>query len=141
MDASTPFAKLRRRKRSEAATLFPPMARLCGWDGKPQTEFNITNQVGVVCDEATRMRLIKLREKMQAERTVPITLPAPQTKLEQASVCMGNGIPAAGEPIEKPGPAFSAPVGAIAPSDASPTYRAWLEHEKAEPEPGSEYEI
>ncbi len=69
-------------------------------------------------------------------------LAAPQTKLEKASVCMGNGIPAAAqELIEKPGPAFSAPVGAIAPSDASPTYRAWLEHEKAEPEPGSEYEI
>jgi hypothetical protein len=44
-------------------------ARIFGWDGKPQTEVNITNQVGVICDEATRMRLIALREKITlAER-------------------------------------------------------------------------
>jgi hypothetical protein len=117
------------------------MARLCGWDGKPQTEVNITNQVGVVCDEATRMRLIELREKLLAERSTLVTPPEPCTKL-QANVRAANSIPAAAqELIEKPGPAFSAPVGAIAPSDASHTYRAWLEHEKAEPEPGSEYEI
>ena len=37
--------------------------------GKPQTQVNIANQVGVVCDEATRQRLIALREKlMLAER-------------------------------------------------------------------------
>jgi hypothetical protein len=116
-------------------------ARIFGWDGKPQTEVTITNQAGVVCDEATRARLIKLREEIQAERPTPVTPPEPCTKL-QANVCAGNRIPAAAqELIEKPGPAFSAPVGAIAPSDSSPTYRAWLEHEKAEPEPGSEYEI
>src|SRR4029453_8160778 len=38
-------------------------ARIFGWDGKPQTEVNITNQVGVICDDATRMRLIAWREK------------------------------------------------------------------------------
>ena len=36
-------------------------ARIFGWDGKPQTEVNIMNQVGVICDEATRMRLIALQ--------------------------------------------------------------------------------
>src|SRR5438874_8724315 len=35
-----------------------------------------------------------------------------------------------------PAPAFSAPAGAIASTDASPTYRAWLEY--CGPEPGSE---
>ncbi len=39
-------------------------ARLYGWDGKPHTEVNITNQVGIVCDEATRARLIELRERI-----------------------------------------------------------------------------
>jgi len=39
-------------------------ARIFGWDGKPQTDVNITNQVGVICDEATRMRLIALRERI-----------------------------------------------------------------------------
>ena len=41
-------------------------ARIFGWDGKPQTEVNITNQVGIVCDEATRARLIALRERLGA---------------------------------------------------------------------------
>jgi hypothetical protein len=49
-------------------------ARIFGWDGKPQTEVNITNQVGVICDEATRMRLIALREKITlAERGFDIS--------------------------------------------------------------------
>jgi len=33
-------------------------AKLFGWDGKPQTEVNITNQMGVVCTEEQRQRLI-----------------------------------------------------------------------------------
>jgi hypothetical protein len=64
-------------------------ARIFGWDGKPQTEVNITNQVGVICDEATRMRLIALREKITlAERgakqrdEAPMSLPEPVAKLQ-----------------------------------------------------------
>ena len=49
-------------------------ARLYGWDGKPHTEVNITNQLGIVCDEATRLRLIELREKLLQERK-PMTFP------------------------------------------------------------------
>jgi hypothetical protein len=118
------------------------MARLCGWDGKPQTEVNITNQVGVVCDEATRMRLIELREKLQAAKPAPMTLPEPGTKL-QANVgtpndnFSGNDVGTDG----RPGSPWSVPAGAKAPSDASPVFRAWLEHEGPEPEPGPEYEI
>jgi hypothetical protein len=42
--------------------LASPRIRLCG--GKPQV--SITNKMGVVCDEATRMRLIKQREELLA---------------------------------------------------------------------------
>src|SRR5262249_22702540 len=44
-------------------------AKLFGWDGKPQAEININNQVGVgiVCTEEQRQRLIELREKLLAE--------------------------------------------------------------------------
>ena len=52
-------------------------ARIFGWEGKPQTEVNITNQVGVICDEATRARLIALRER--------ITLAARAAKQLEAS--------------------------------------------------------
>ena len=41
-------------------------ARMFGWDGKPHTEVNITNQAGIACDEATRARLIALRERLGA---------------------------------------------------------------------------
>ncbi len=41
-------------------------ARIFGWNGNPHTEVNITNQVGIVCDEATRARLIALRERLGA---------------------------------------------------------------------------
>jgi hypothetical protein len=119
------------------------MARLCGWDGKPQTEVNITNQVGVVCDEATRARLIALRERLQAARPAPQwTLPEPGAKL-QANVDAPNGIFASDDaaPDGRPGSPWSMPAGAKAPGDASPVFRAWLEHEGPEPEPGPEYEI
>jgi hypothetical protein len=51
LDVST-VAKLR--------DLASSLDRLCG--GEPQV--SITNQVGIVCDEATRMRLIKQREEL-----------------------------------------------------------------------------
>jgi hypothetical protein len=53
-----------------------------------KTEVSIHNQVGVgiVCDEATRQRLIALRERIQAplpQLSAPVaTLPAPQTQLQ-----------------------------------------------------------
>jgi hypothetical protein len=115
--------------------------KLFGWAGKEQTSVTVNTavQTGIVCDEATRARLIALRAEMGA----PITLPAPETQPQdvqggQAHIPEHNGGAATTEalPVGKPCPAFSAPAGATAPSDASPTYRAWLEHEKAEPEPG-----
>ena len=47
-------------------------ARIFGWDEKPQAQVNINNQVGVICDEATRMRLIKMRESMQAPAMISL---------------------------------------------------------------------
>jgi hypothetical protein len=44
----------------------------------------------MVCDEATRMRLIKLREKIQAERPAPMTLPEPGAKQSNVGVPNGN---------------------------------------------------
>jgi len=46
-------------------------ARIFGWDGKPQTEVNITNQVGLICDEATRQRLIAQRERLLHPQALP----------------------------------------------------------------------
>jgi transposase len=110
-------------------------ARIFGWDGKPQTEVNITNQVGVVCDEATRARIIALREKLLAEQAsrAAITPPEPQTQL-QANVGAANGDPTGVPPDGRPGLPWSMPAGTKAPSDASPVFRSWLEHERAEPE-------
>jgi transposase len=108
-------------------------ARIFGWDGKPQTEINITNQVGVVCDEATRMRLIALRESLLTARPAPTTLPEPGAQL-QANVGATNGDPMGVPPDSRPGLPWSMPAGAKAPSDADPALRAWLEHEGPEPE-------
>jgi hypothetical protein len=110
-------------------------ARIFGWDGKPQTEVNITNQVGVVCDEATRARIIALRERLLAEQAsrAAITPPKPQTQL-QDNVVAANGDPMGVPPDGRPGSPWSMPVGTKAPSDASPVFRAWLEHERPEPE-------
>lgn len=114
-------------------------ARIFGWDEKPQTEVNITNQVGLICDEATRMRLIALREKIM----LPERRPGAITPLERetqpqgsAGLTEGNSKPvSAVDPREMPGATLlSAPAGARATVDASPTYRAWLEHETPEPE-------
>ena len=119
-------------------------ARIFGWEGKPQTEVNITNQVGIVCDEATRERLIALREKITlAERgakqleEAPTSLPEPVAKL-QANLGAPIGNLASDDAAAPDGPCliWSAPAGAKAPSDASPVLRAWLEHE-----PGPEYEL
>ena len=41
-----------------------PDSRLSSRSGAPQTEVNITNQVGIVCDEATRARLTATRERL-----------------------------------------------------------------------------
>lgn len=46
-------------------------ARIFGWDGKPQTEVNVTTQVSLVCDEPTRARLIALREELQRKLNAP----------------------------------------------------------------------
>jgi hypothetical protein len=40
-------------------------ARIFGWKDEPPAEVNITNQVGVVCNEPTRQQLIELFEKRQ----------------------------------------------------------------------------
>jgi hypothetical protein len=114
------------------------MARLCGWDGKPQTEVNITNQVGVVCDEATRAWLIELRKRVLAESQAPITLrepaPTPQDSVGAPNADLASNDAA---PESRLGSPWSMPAGAKAPSDAGPAFRAWLEHEGPEPEPGA----
>jgi hypothetical protein len=63
---------------AELRDLASSLDRLCG--GKPQV--SITNQVGMVCDEATRMRLIKQREELLAKSVAPaaMTLPEPQPR-------------------------------------------------------------
>src|SRR5690349_16851891 len=48
-----------------------------GGHEKPQAQVNITNQAGVVCDNATRARLIKRREGIEVTRPAKITLPEP----------------------------------------------------------------
>jgi hypothetical protein len=52
---------------AELRDLASSLDRLCG--GKPQV--NISNQVGIVLDEATRMRLIKQREELLAKSVAP----------------------------------------------------------------------
>jgi hypothetical protein len=117
---------------AELRDLASALDRLCG--GKPQV--SITNQVGIVCDEATRMRLIKQREELLASvAPAAMTLPEPQAQL-QTNIGAPNGILAANDPKpdSRPGSPWSMPAGAEAPSDASPVLRAWLEHEGPEPE-------
>jgi hypothetical protein len=111
------------------------LARLCGWDDKAQTEVNITNQVGVVCTEEQRQRLIALREELTVTRPAPMTLPEPCTKL-QGDVGAPNSNLAGDDaaPDGRPGSPWSMAAGAQAPGDASPVFRAWLEHEGPEQE-------
>ena len=116
-------------------------AKLFGWDGKPETSINVGVGVGVgvVCDEATRLRLIEMRQKLLAGK--PDNL-APKG-VESRNVETKKIEPKCNDatPDGKPVSLWSVPAGTKATSNDSPGYRAWLEHEKAEPEPGSEYEI
>jgi hypothetical protein len=118
---------------AELRDLASSLDRLCG--GKP--EVSVANQVGIVLDEATRMRLIKQREELLAKSVAPaaMTLPEPQTQL-QTNTGAPNGILARNESKadSRPGSPWSMPAGAKAPSDASPVFRDWLEHERPEPE-------
>jgi hypothetical protein len=89
-------------------------------------EVNTAVQTGIVCDEATRQRLIELREKLQAEMgqktskdKMTALLPEQETKLPPPTEA-GNGI-------------ADAPTNSL--------YEWWSKAEKAEPEPGPEYEI
>jgi hypothetical protein len=119
-------------------------ARIFGWDGKPQTEVNITNQVGIICDEATRQRLIELRERItlnarQKAEALPATMPPPEPVAKlQANVGAPTGNLAGNDAAAPDGPCsiWSAPAATKAPGDASPVLRAWLEHEA-----GPEYDI
>jgi hypothetical protein len=89
-------------------------------------EVNTAVQTGIVCDEATRMRLIKLREELQSSRPEALPgreQPEPVEQAREAEVTDSNG---AATPTPEP---------------ESDLYRWWLTAEKAEPEPGPEYEI
>jgi hypothetical protein len=96
-------------------------------------------QVGLVCDEETRQRLIALRERITlADRRVKVeALPEPVVKL-QANVDAPIDNFAGNDAAAPDGPCsiWSAPAGTKAPSDASPVLPAWLEHE-----PGPEFEL
>ena len=100
-------------------------------------EVNTAVQTPVVFTEEERMRLIAQRERLLAEErarheekterqqppigTAPMTLPEPGA---------GDDAPT----HSRPGSPWSMPAGAEAPSDASPVFQAWLEHEGPEPE-------
>jgi hypothetical protein len=97
------------------------------------------------------MRLIAQRERLLAEEearhkektereqaaiaTAPMDLPEPGAKL-QTNIGVPSGIVAGNDspPDSRPGSPWSMPAGAEVPSDASPVLRAWLEHERPEPE-------
>jgi hypothetical protein len=64
----------------------------------------------------------KIRGEQPAIATAPMTLPESGTNLQTAASA------------SRPGSPWSMPAGAEAPSDASPVLRAWLEHERPEPE-------
>jgi hypothetical protein len=63
----------------------------------------------------------KLRGEQPPIATAPMTLPEPGA---------GNDP----KPDSRPGSPWSMPAGAKAPIDASPVFKAWLEHEAPEPE-------
>jgi hypothetical protein len=77
----------------------------------------------------------KLRGEQPPIATAPMTLPEPGAKL-QTNIGVPNGILAGNDPKpdSRPGSPWSIPAGAEAPSDASPVFQAWLEHEGPEPE-------
>jgi hypothetical protein len=107
--------------------------KLFGWNNKPPAKVNVGVAVGLVCTEEQRMRLIALREKLQAPlpaQPAPIPLPEP-CRESQVGAPDGNSATS----HEMPGShLWNAPAGAQAPSNADPAYRAWLEYEKPEPE-------
>jgi hypothetical protein len=76
-----------------------------------------------------------LREKLLAEQASRAchNPPKPQTHL-QANVGAANGDPTDVPPDGRPGSPWGMPVGTKAAGDASPVFRAWLEHEGPEPE-------
>jgi hypothetical protein len=103
-------------------------ARLFGWDGSPLAPVTVNADKAqvLVCDEATRMKLIKLREELQGSRPEALPgseQPEPVKQTREAEVADSNGTPTA------------------TPEPQSDLYRWWLTAEKAEPEPGPEYEI
>jgi transposase len=100
-------------------------ARLFGWDGSPvaPVTVNTTVQTGIVCDEATRKRIIELREqigapipqnvlephkeKVQAATPPPMlpaptSLPAPQTQIPGAHGAERCTVETKHEPIPSP---------------------------------------
>jgi putative ATPase subunit gpP of terminase len=100
-------------------------ARLFGWDGSPvaPVTVNTTVQTGIVCDEATRKRIIELREqigapipqnalephkeKVQAATPpqmlpAPTSLPAPQTQIQGAHGAEKCTVETKHEPIPSP---------------------------------------
>jgi hypothetical protein len=118
---------------------------------KTSVEVNTAVQTPPACTEEDRMRLIAQRERSLAEErarheektergqpsiaTVPMALPEPGAKL-QTNIGAPNGILAGNDPKpdSRPGSPWSMPARAKAPSDASPVFQAWLEHEGPEPE-------
>jgi hypothetical protein len=96
-------------------------------DGLPIKSACITAGIGV-------STLSDWREKYPEQRP-PLTLPEPGAKL-QTNIGVPNGIFAGNDtpPDSRPGSPWSMPARAKAPSDASPVFQAWLEHERPEPE-------
>jgi hypothetical protein len=93
-----------------------------------------------VSDEAMRARLIKLREKrlqIEAGRE-HLALDEPNES-PQSNVGVPNANSSGNDaaPESRPGSPWTIPAGAKAPIGASPAFRAWLEHEGPEPEPGA----
>ena len=85
----------------------------------------VGNQVAVVCDEATRERLIALREKITLADRRSKTQPEPVEKL-QANLGAPIGNLAGNDAAAPDGPCsiWSAPAGTTPPGDASPVLRA-----------------
>jgi hypothetical protein len=78
----------------------------------------------------------KLRgEQAPIATAAPMALPESGAKL-QTNIGVPNGILAGNDPKpdSRPVSPWNMPAGAKAPSDASPVFQAWLEHEGPEPE-------
>ena len=101
-------------------------ARLYGWDVRePAVTVNAEKAQVLVCDEATRQRLIKLREQIGAAKILEGgEQPEPVEQARDAEVTDSNGT--ATPPTSEP---------------QSDLYRWWVNAKKTEPEPKPEYEI